>query len=112
MVEILIRQNANIPREKEILVIIREIEKFLIFLATKPFLNRIDCKAILGFVKKNLSNMQAQGRLLRWQLWLNQFSFSIEHIQGSKKSLTDSLTRELANGDHQSRPPARKRGDP
>jgi len=51
-------------------------------------------------MKKNLSNMQAQGRLLHWQVWLNQFSFSIEHIQQSKNSLTDSLTRECANGDH------------
>ena len=95
--------------ETEILAVIRAIEKFLIFLAPKPFLIRTDCKGILGFVKKNLSNMQAQGRLLRWQLWLNQFSFSIEHIQGSKNSLADSLTRELANGDHQSRTPAGKR---
>ena len=51
--------------------------------------------------------MQAQGRLLRWQLWLSQFSFSIEHIQRSKNSLAGSLTRELAidstTGDHQGR---------
>jgi len=56
--------------------------------------------------------MQAQGRLLHWQLWLDQFSFSIEHIQRLKNSLADSLPHELANGsttrDHQSRIPARK----
>jgi len=51
--------------EREILSVIRRIEKFLIFLAPKPFLIRTDCKGILGFVKKNLSNMQAQGQLLR-----------------------------------------------
>ena len=103
---------CNYPTmEQEILAVIRGIEKFLIFLAPKPFLIQTDCKGILGFVEKNLSNMQAQGRLLRWQLWLNQFSFSIEHIQGSKNSLADSLTRELTNGDHQSRPPARKGGN-
>ena len=94
--------------EKEILTVMREIEKFLIFLAPKLFLIQTDCKGILDFVKKNLSNMQVWGRLLYWQLWLNQFSFSIEHIQGSRNSLTDSLTRELANGDHQRWPPARK----
>jgi len=104
---------CNYPTmEKEILAVIRGIEEFLIFLATKPFLIQTDCKGILSFVKKNLSNMQAQGRLLRRQLWLNQFFFSIEHIQGLKNSLVDSLTRELANGDHQSRPPARKGGNP
>jgi len=58
--------------EKEILTVIREIEKFLIFLALESFLIWTDCKGILGFMKKYLSNMQAQGRLLRWQLWLNQ----------------------------------------
>jgi len=63
-------------------------------------------------VKKNLSNMQAQGRLLCWQLWLNPFSFSIEHIQGSKNSLADSLTRGLTNGDHQIRPSDRKEENP
>jgi len=40
--------------KKEILVVIRGIEKFLIFLAPKSFLIRTDCKGILGFVKKNL----------------------------------------------------------
>ena len=97
--------------EKKILAVIRGIKKFLILLALKPFLIRTDCKGILGFVKKNLSNMQAQGRLLRWQLWLNQFSFFIEHIQGSKNSLIDSLAQDLANGDHQIRTPAEKGGD-
>jgi len=56
--------------------------------------------------------MQSQERLLHWQLWLNQFSFSIEQIQGSKNSLADSLTQELANGDHQSRTLAKKGGNP
>ena len=53
--------------KKEILAVIRGIEKFFIFLALKPFLIRTDCKGLLGFVKKKLLNMQAQGRLLRWQ---------------------------------------------
>ena len=84
---------CNYPTmEKEILTVIRGIEKFFIFLAPNPFRIRIDWKGTLGFVKKNLSNMQAQGRLLHWQLWFNQFSFFIEHIQGSKNYLTDSLT--------------------
>jgi len=57
--------------EKKVLTVIRGIEKFLIFLAPKSFVIRIDGRGIRGFVKKNVSNMQAQGRLLRWQLWLN-----------------------------------------
>jgi len=66
--------------KKQILAVIREIEKLLVFLTSKPFLIRIDCKGIPGYMKKNLLNMQAQGRLLRWLLWLNQFSFCIEYI--------------------------------
>jgi len=50
--------------KKEILAVIRGIENFLILLAPKPFLIQNDCKGILGFMKKNLSNMQALGRLL------------------------------------------------
>jgi len=51
---------CNYPTmKKEILIVIRKIKKFLIFLAPKPFLIRTNCKEILGFVKKNLSNMQA-----------------------------------------------------
>jgi len=57
---------CNYPmREKEILVVIRGVEKLLIFLAPKPFLIQTDCKGILGFMKKNLSNIQTQGQLLR-----------------------------------------------
>jgi len=37
--------------KKEILAVIRGIEKFLIFLAPKSFLIQTDCKGILGFVK-------------------------------------------------------------
>jgi len=63
------KTECNYPTmEKEILAVIRRIEKFLILLAPKPFLIRTDCKGILDFVKKNLSNMQAQGRLMHWQL--------------------------------------------
>jgi len=52
------KAECNYPTmEKEILTIIRGIKKFLIFLDPKPFLIRTDCKGILGFVKKNLSNM-------------------------------------------------------
>ena len=54
------KAECNYPTmEKEILVVIRGIQKFLIFLAPKPFLIRTDYKEILDFVKKNLSNMQA-----------------------------------------------------
>ena len=59
------KAECNYPTmEKEILAVIKGIEKSLIFLAPKPFLIRIDCKGILDFVKKNLSNMKPQGRLL------------------------------------------------
>jgi len=43
----------NPMMEKEILAVIWEIEKFLIFLAPKPFLVRTNYKGLLDFVKKN-----------------------------------------------------------
>jgi len=50
------KAECNYPiMEKQILIVIRRIDKFLIFLASKPFLVRIDCKGILTFMKKNLS---------------------------------------------------------
>ena len=63
-------------------------------------------------MKKNSSNMQAQGRLLRWQLWFNQFSFIIEHVQGWKNSMIDNLMCKLGDGDHHSRTPVEKEGNP
>jgi len=55
--------------------------------------------------------MQAQGQLLCLQLQLDQFYFSIKHMQRLKNSLADSLTQELDNGDYQSITPARKEGN-
>jgi len=56
------KAECNYPAmEKEIHRVIRRIKKFLIFLAPKPFLIPTDCKGILSFVKRNLSNMQARG---------------------------------------------------
>ena len=52
--------------EKEILAILKRINKFIIFLASKPFTVRTECKGILGFINNNPDNMKAQGRLLRW----------------------------------------------
>jgi len=45
--------------EKGILVVIRGIEKFLTVLAPQTFSNLNLLQRILGFVKKNLLNMQA-----------------------------------------------------
>jgi len=42
--------------EKEILVVIRGIENFLIFLNPKAFLIRTDYKTILSLVKKKIIN--------------------------------------------------------
>ena len=55
--------------------------------------------------------MQVSGRLTRWQLWLNQFSFSIENAHGAKNSMVDSLTCECANGDYHKRTPVGKGGN-
>ena len=54
------KAECNYPiMAKEILAVIKVIEKFLIFLTPKPFLIRTDYNGVLGVVKKNLSNMHA-----------------------------------------------------
>lgn len=50
--------------EKESLAIMRGVENFLIFFPLNLFLISISYNGILGFIKKNLSNMQVQMRLL------------------------------------------------
>jgi len=56
------KPECNYPSmEKEIITVITVFEKFLIFLTPKTFLIQTNFKGILGFVKKNLSNIQFQG---------------------------------------------------
>ncbi len=74
--------------EKELLSIIFTLKEFKHYLF-KPFVLRTDYKP-LTYLKgvKNPSD-----RLSRWLLFLDQFSFSIEYIQGSKNSMADHLSR-------------------
>jgi len=52
---------------KEILAVIKGIEIFLIFLGPKPFFIQTNCKGMLLFMEKNLSNIQAKEQFLHWQ---------------------------------------------
>lgn len=92
-------QNSELnyhSNEKEILAIKKTISKFKIYLIPNRFLIRTDNKNFKSFLKIDLQNDYKQGRLVRWQQWFNYYKFDVEHIEGIKNSLPDSLTRELA----------------
>jgi hypothetical protein len=81
--------------EKEFLAVKNGIKKFEIYLAPKRFLVRTDNKNFTSFLKRKLDRSISRGRLLRGQLWFNQFEFDTEHIAGTKNCLPDTLTQEL-----------------
>lgn len=80
--------------DKEILAVIRVIEKFSIYLTPVKFLIRTDNKNFTYFVSKQVRGDNKQGRLVRWQMFLSRYSFDVEHISGKKNVFADFLTRE------------------
>jgi len=85
-----------LSNEKEFLAVKNGIKKFKIYLAPKRFLARTNNKNFTSFLKHKLDSSISCGRLLRWQLWFNQFQFDTAHIGGTKNCLPNTLTRELA----------------
>ncbi len=81
--------------EKEFLAVKRGIDKFKIYLISKPFLVRTDNTQFAHFLRVDIKGDYKQGRLLRWQQWFNYYKFNVEHIKGSSNSLADCLTREF-----------------
>ncbi|ALN12435.1 polyprotein [Vaccinivirus cadovaccinii] len=82
-------------QEKEVLAIIRTIQKAKIFVL-KPFLVRTDSKFAALFLDKKINESLARGRLIRWQIMLRQYYLDIEHIPGVSNYLPNALTREMA----------------
>nr|CAH68829.1 polyprotein [Carnation etched ring virus] len=77
--------------EKELLAVFRVIYKFSIYLTPCRFLIRSDNKNFTHFVNINLKGDRKQGRLVRWQMWLSQYDFDVEHIAGTKNVFADFL---------------------
>ena len=83
------RKNYSVT-EKELLAIIICVEKFKHYLLGKPFKLKTDHKALeFLWSCKNPPN-----RLVRWALRLQEFNFTIEHIEGEKNP-ADFLSRPI-----------------
>nr|WUF06597.1 reverse transcriptase [Angelica bushy stunt virus] len=81
--------------EKEYLAVIRVIKKFTIYLTPVHFTVRTDNKNFTHFMNLQIQGDNKQGRLVRWQQWLSHYSFTVEHLEGSKNVFADFLTREF-----------------
>ena len=65
------------------------LEKFPSVLATKPFLQQTDHKAL-----KRLQQFKEKNtHLIRWSLSLQPFNFTVNHRKGSDNANADALSR-------------------
>ena len=79
--------------EKEVLTIVRAIEKYMLFLRPKHFIVYTDSSYAVGFRDLNLNKLKTN-RLIRWQQTLNDSDFNIIHIKGKKNTVPDIIPRE------------------
>ena len=75
--------------EKECLAIVWAVEKFRVYLYGKEFVLQTDQKPLSYLFTMRNSN----GRLMRWALALQCYSFSIEYIKGKDNVGADLLSR-------------------
>ena len=76
--------------EKELLAIVWSLEKFRLFITgAKDLIIVTDHKALTFLLQCRLLS----GRLARWTLWLQQFSFTIKHCSGKENIAADILSR-------------------
>ena len=81
--------------EKELLAIIKGINKFEIFLLPKPFIIETDNTQVAGFIKNNTGKGVQVIRLSRWQTLFSYYNFKIVHIKGTDNFLADFLSRNV-----------------
>lgn len=80
---------------KELLAIIRGIEKFRLFLQEQEFIIRSDLKYFDKYLQTKHLNKVAHTRLIRWSLFLANFTYRTQYISGKDNNLADYLTREF-----------------
>ncbi len=76
--------------EKECLAIVRAIQHFEVYLLGRPFHIQTDHQALQYLDKARHGN----GRIARWSLMLQAFTFTIAHRAGSANSNADGLSRQ------------------
>jgi transposase InsO family protein len=80
----------NYPtHEKELLAVVRALQKWRTDLLGVPFIVYTDHKPLEEFkTQKNLSRRQA-----RWQEFLGQYDFDVHYIPGEENTVADALSR-------------------
>ena len=78
----------------ETLACVKILEKWKIDLLPSRFLLRTDSKYLTGFWRYKIKADHKQGRLIRWQMKLQQFEPYIQYIKSEQNSFADTLTRE------------------
>jgi len=79
---------------KELRAVCLAIEKFRDFIIFRPFTVFTDCSALKSLIAKASSQ---EAVIVRWLMSLAHFTFDIIHIDGSKNSFADMLSREFLN---------------
>ncbi|AND65752.1 putative aspartic protease [Water chestnut soymovirus 1] len=87
-------QTNYTTHEKETLALIKSLRKFKIDLLPKTFIYQTDSTYTKDFLKYKNPFHYNQGRLLRWALEAQQYSFIPLHIAGTDNIFADLLTRE------------------
>ena len=80
---------------KEALGVVFALENFREYVMGRHFVIITDHKALTFLNKCHVNN----DKLLRWSLWLQQFSFEIKHIAGKDNVLPDYLSRNPKGGE-------------
>ena len=86
--------NYNI-NEKELLAIIKGINKFEVFLLPKSFIIETDNTQVAGFIKNNTGKGVQARRLSRWKTLLSYYNFKIVHLKRTGNFLVDFLSRNV-----------------
>ena len=84
------RQLRYTVTEMECLAVVRGVEHFEVYLLGKEFVVQTDHRA-LQFLQ---TSCHLNGRLTRWALRLQEFSFSIKYRPGSKHQNADGFSRQ------------------
>ena len=75
--------------EKELLSIVRCLEKFRIYILGQPLTIITDNKALIFMNKCHLNN----SRITRWILSIQEYNFDILHCKGKENIVADILSR-------------------
>ncbi|GFX30945.1 transposon Ty3-I Gag-Pol polyprotein [Trichonephila clavipes] len=75
--------------ELEVLAVFEALKKIRIYVLRTSFKITTDCNALV----KKLSKKELNPRIARWALYLQEFSYTIEHHTGSNMAHVDAFSR-------------------